>query len=212
MRRGRLDLAHHAHHFFQFAHQLGTILQAAGGIDQNDVGVFRLGCADGIEGKTRRVGTRRAGFDGGAGPLAPDLELIDGRGTECIARHQHDAFSLGAEFGGELADGGGLAGAVDAGHQNDERPCRHFQRLGDGDQHFLDLASEHGFDLVGRDRLVEAALAQRRRHAAREPGAKIGADQFVLKLLDRRGIELALRYQVGDGAAERRRRALEPAT
>ncbi len=45
MRRRRLDLAHHAHHFFQFAHQFGAVLQAAGGIDQHDVGALRFGGA-----------------------------------------------------------------------------------------------------------------------------------------------------------------------
>ena len=45
MRRGRLDLAHHAHDFFQLAHQLGAVLQAAGGIDQHDVDALCLGAA-----------------------------------------------------------------------------------------------------------------------------------------------------------------------
>ena len=46
VRRGRLDLAHDAHHFFQFAHQLGAVLQAAGGIDQDDIDALRLGGGD----------------------------------------------------------------------------------------------------------------------------------------------------------------------
>ena len=113
------------------------------------------------------------------------------------------ALALGAELGGELADGGGLAGAVDAGDQNDERLRRHLQRLGHGRQHFLDLAGEHRLHFVGRDRLVEAAFAERGRHAAGEFRPEIGADQFVFQFLDRIGIELALGHQPGD----RRRRA-----
>ena len=58
MRRGRLDLAHHAHHLFQFAHQLGAVLQTAGGIDQHHVDALRLGGGDRIEGEAGGVGAR----------------------------------------------------------------------------------------------------------------------------------------------------------
>ena len=60
MRRGRLDLADHAHHLFQLAHQLGAVLQAAGGVDQHDVDALRLGGGDRVEGKARRVAAGRA--------------------------------------------------------------------------------------------------------------------------------------------------------
>src|ERR1019366_4581345 len=45
---------------------------------------------------------------------------------------------------------------------------------------------------------------------AGERGTEIGANQFAFQFLHRRGIELALR-QFDKGAAERGRRALEPA-
>ena len=61
---------------------------------------------------------------------------------------------------GELADGRGLAGAVDADDEDHVRLVRAVddERLGDRRQHALDLACEHGAHLVGADALVEAAL------------------------------------------------------
>ncbi len=170
-----------------------------------------LAARERVEREARGVGARLARHHAGAGALAPDFELIDGRGAKGVAGHQHHALAFGAEFGGELADGGGLAGAVDAGDQNDEGPRRDLQRLGDRDQHFLDLAGQQRLHLVRRDGLVEAAFAKRRGDAAGEFRPEIGADQFVFQLLHRRGIELALGHQIGDRAAERRRGALEPA-
>jgi len=203
--------SHDAHHLFQFAHELSAVLQTAGGIDQHHLDAVRLGRGDGIESETGRVGARRTRLDVGAGARAPDRQLIDSGGAEGVAGHQHHVSALGAEFGGELADGGGLAGAVDAADQNDERPRGDFKRLGDGAQDLLDLAGQHGLYFVGRDAFLEAAVAQHFDHACGEIRAQVGADQFVFELLHRRGIELALRHQIGDGAAERGRRALEPA-
>ena len=71
--------------------------------------------------------------------------------------------ALGAELGGELADGGGLAGAVDADDEDDMRLQRRVddERPGDRREHLLDLVGEHGLDLVVADLLVVAAGAER---------------------------------------------------
>ena len=128
-----------------------------------------LAAVERVEGEARRIGARLARHHAGAGALAPDLELIDGGGAEGVAGHQHHRLALGAESGGELADGRGLAGAVDAGDQDDERLAPvDLQRLGDGREHLLDLGGEHRLHLVGRDALVEAAFAERRGDAGGE--------------------------------------------
>ncbi len=57
MRRGRLDLAHHAHDLVQLAHQLGAILQTAGGIDQHHLRTVGLRRGDRLERQARRIGT-----------------------------------------------------------------------------------------------------------------------------------------------------------
>ncbi len=55
--------------------------------------------------------------------LAPGLQLFDRGGAEGVAGGQHDALALVLQPLGQLADGGGLAGAVDADHQNDLGPA-----------------------------------------------------------------------------------------
>ncbi len=202
MRRSRLDLAHDAHDFFQFAHQLGAVLQAAGGVDQHDVAAVGLGGGDGFEREARRIGARRARHHRGAGALAPDFQLLYCRGAEGVAGDQHHRLAVGAESGGELADGRGLAGTVDAGDENDERPGRHVQRLGDRRQHLFDFGGEQSPHLLGRDALFEAAVAQGRRDPLGELHAEIGADQFAFQIVQGRGVKLALGHQIGDGAAE----------
>ena len=52
--------------------------------------------------------------------LAPGVELLDGGGAKSIAGDQQYLFAIVAVLGGELADGGGLADAVDA--EKDDHP------------------------------------------------------------------------------------------
>ena len=61
------------------------------------------------------------------------------------------------------------------------------------------------------DRFFETPFAKNLRNASREFQAEIGADQFVFQFLQCLSVEFALRNQTSDGAAERGRRALEPA-
>jgi hypothetical protein len=111
---------------------------------------LRLGGAERVERQARRVGARLARHYARASAFAPDLELIDGGGAERVAGDHHDALALGAEFGGELADGGGLAGAIDAGDQDDEGLGCHLQRLRHRRENFLDLSGERRLHLVKR--------------------------------------------------------------
>ena len=57
--------------------------------------------------------------------------------------------------------------------------------------------------------LLVAALADRLADARRGRDAEIGLDQHVLEIVERGGVELALGEDVGDAAADRRRRARE---
>ena len=85
------------------------------------------------------------------------------------------------------------------------------ERLRHAGEHLLDLRRHRGFDFVRRDRRVEAPVTQLGGDPARGLRAEIGTDQFVLDLVDGRRVELAFCHHVRDGAAERRRAALEPA-
>ncbi len=57
-----------------------------------------------------------------SGTVRPYLQLVDGRGTECVSScHQH-LFALKFEHVSNLPDGGGLANSIDTYNHNDRRP------------------------------------------------------------------------------------------
>ena len=102
-----------------------------------------------------------------------------------------------------------LPGAVDADDEDHERLCAgDHERLRHRRQDFLQICGEQGFHLFDA---VIAPLAHLRRHAGRDVDAEIGADQRLLDLDDPLGGERAAHEQVGNGGAERARRALQPA-
>ena len=113
------------------------------------------------------------------------------------------------EAGGELADGRGLARAVDANHQDDERLLSFDgQRLGDRRHELRDLGGEHALHLA------EIAVAAVRHDGGDLRGgieAEIGADQRFLDLDDAFGRERPAHHHVGNRGAEIGRGALEAA-
>ena len=213
MRRGGLDLLHHAHDFLELGHQLGLVLQPAGGIDDQHVGGVAPRRGQGLECEARGIRPLRARDHGRAGALTPDLQLLDRGGAERVAGREHDLAALGAEARRELADGGGLARAVHADDQNDERLGGRVdhQRLRDRAEHLLDLRGEDRLHFGVADLLVVASFADRGRDARGGIDAEVGADQQFLQFLDGRGVKLALRYEVGDRAADRGRGTLQAA-
>ncbi len=210
MRRRRVDLLHHAHDLLQFVHQHRLVLQTAGGIDEQHVDPLAARFGERIEGETGRIGAGRARDHRRAAAAAPDAELIDGGGAERVAGREHDRAALGVELGRELADGRGLAGAVDADDEHDERlRSVERERLGHRNEDLLHFAGDDRFHLVGRDRLVVAALADRGGNPRGAVEAEVGADQHLLDLVEHRLVELALDDEIGDRIADRRRCALE---
>ena len=73
-----------------------------------------LGLLDDVVADARRIAAALARDDVHASALAPDLELLDSRGTEGVGAAQKDAPALPRRATGELSAGSGLAGAVDA--------------------------------------------------------------------------------------------------
>src|SRR3546814_10439731 len=74
--------------------------------------------------------------------LAPGLQLRDGGGAEGVAGGEHQAAALVLVASRQLADGGGLADAVDADGEDDERPrsgidCQRFR----SEEHTSELQS-----------------------------------------------------------------------
>ena len=93
-------------------------MQASGGIGDQHIDAARLGRLDGIEDHRGGVGAGVLGDDRNVVALAPDLQLLDGGGAEGITGGQHHRFALVLEAARQLADGGGLADAVDPDHQD----------------------------------------------------------------------------------------------
>ena len=197
----------------QLFHQFAAILQTAGGIDQQHIDAAILRRTHGIEYKASGIGPGLTSDHFGTGALAPNLQLIDRGGAKRVSGRQHHAAAFGAELRRKLADCGGLAGAVDTGNQNNERLLRRIdhERLRHREQDLLDLGGNHSGHFGRRNCLVMAAFGQRIADPVRSIKAEIGAHEDILDLGDRCGIELALGNKVGNGAAQRRGGALEPA-
>ena len=86
MRRFGNQLADHAMDLFELLHQVGLRLQAAGRVDDADVGL-RSRCARATAGERRPPGRPACcPFDDlDPQPIGPDRELLDGRGAERVA-------------------------------------------------------------------------------------------------------------------------------
>ena len=98
-------------------HQVHARVQAAGGVDEDDVALARLARGDGVEDDGRGIGARLRADEVDAGPLRPDLELLDGRGAERVGGADQRRPASILDQARQLADRGRLAGAVDADDQ-----------------------------------------------------------------------------------------------
>ena len=105
-------------------------VEAAGGVDDERVAAHVAGFAAGLLGEA--LDQRGAGglallvafVEFGLDGLGDDLELLAGGGAVDVDRDQHGAVAALLEPGGQLAGGGGFAGALQAGHQDDRGRLR----------------------------------------------------------------------------------------
>ena len=108
-----------AAHLVELLHQVGLGVEAAGGVDEEDAGGAGLGGGEGVEERGGGVAALAGLDEVDAGALGPDFELLDGGGAEGVGGAEQDGLAFAAVERGELAAGGGLAGAVDADHHDD---------------------------------------------------------------------------------------------
>ena len=93
-------------------------MKATGGVDEHQIGAHRFGAFQGVEAHRGRIASALARHHLHAGALRPHLQLLDGGRSEGIgAAEQHLAARI-RRLLRQLADGGGLAGAVDAHEQH----------------------------------------------------------------------------------------------
>jgi hypothetical protein len=139
--------------------------------------------------------------------LAPNGQLLDGRGAERIAGGEHHLEAFARRDRGELADGGGFTRAVDADDENDEGLLgAEIERHLDGFEHLGDFRGQNAFDLLGIDLLVVAPGGNCLDDALGYGEAEIGLDQHVFQFIERRLIELALGEDRRDRPGDRFRR------
>ena len=77
-----------------------------------------LGGLQGVEQHGAGIGALVLADDVHTGAVGPDLQLVGGGGAEGISGAQQHLLALRLQLGGQLADGRGLAHAVDADDQN----------------------------------------------------------------------------------------------
>ena len=136
----------------------------------------------------------RAGEPLGAGLLRHRLELLDGGRPVDVARHgQHLLLALLDQVLGQLGGGGGLAGALQAGHQDHRRRLRRQVDVGDalahgGGQFAVDDADQR----LARLERAQHFLAQRlfldagdevAHHRQRDVGLEQGHAHFAQHVL-----------------------------
>ena len=137
----RIVLADHADDLRELGHQLRLVLQPPGGVDEQHVGA---GFAAPPPARRRRAPPRRSRARARSPArrrARPRSSAARSRRRETCRRPRASRSCLRAEASGELADGGGLAGAVDADHQDHEGRLRGVDRKRHGHrrQHLLDL-------------------------------------------------------------------------
>src|SRR5580692_1031371 len=112
VRRAGNNFGGGALHFFEFLHEIGFGVQAAGGVDDDGVGGTRFGCGHGVEDHGGGIGAGLLLDDFHTIALRPNFELFDGGGAEGVRGTEDDAASILAQTICELANTRGFAGAI----------------------------------------------------------------------------------------------------
>ncbi len=211
VRRARLGLLHHPPDLAQLLHQVKLGGQAAGGVDDHHVLAARAAGVDGVEAHGRRIAAFLADDLHGVA-VGPDRELLARRGAEGVGCGQQHRGAFVGQVPGQLADGGRLAGPVDARHHDhggllgaDHQ--RLFQRLEQLGEHLgEDVLDLHRPGRAGGGDLALDFLQQvlGRLHAG------VGHQQRRLQLLVEVIVDLAAGEDLGDAGTGLAQPVAEP--
>ena len=142
----------HLAHFLQFSHEVLARVQPACGVHQDHVRLPTfLARPDGIVDHSSRIRSLLLRNQIHPCPLAPDPQLVDRGCSVGIRGGHHHPLVLVAVVVGQLADGGGFAGPVDANHESHREQARalQFKRFG-GRHPGLNLALQDTVCIVRR--------------------------------------------------------------
>ncbi len=190
-------------------------MQATGGVADDGVVAALLAGLHRIERDRRGVAALGPAYGRHADALSPGLQLVGGRGAERVGGTQQHRVAVGDEHAREPADGRGLAGAVDADHEDDARRTvgalrrdRAVVRRVDRRQQLLAqdrlgaLRVGDALDLDPGTEALDQLLGRR--------DADVGGQQGVLDLLPGVLVETVPAEQRQQATAERRLRPGEP--
>ena len=177
MRRAFTFAGDHAAHLRKLVHQVRLCVQAAGGVDDDDVASLPVGRLDRVVRHRRGVCAAVRADERRRRAIGPDLELLLRRSAERVSRSQHDGVTVLTKPLGELADRRRLSRPVDADDEEHARTVVHGQRPG---------IPEQVRDLVG-ERLVQVSEVAARLEPADQlggrPHADVRADERLLEPL-----------------------------
>ena len=114
----------------EFVHQLIVNVQAAGGVDEDDVAGGKFGFVDCAANNFERLVGASAGPDRGADGFGDLRELFARGGTVDVGGNDERAMAVLREPFCEFAGGGGLTGALQADDHPDGRRLGSEKRLG----------------------------------------------------------------------------------
>ena len=97
----------------QLVHQVLLVVEAASGVDQDDIVSLGDRAFDGVKRHGGGVGILALGDEVGPGAFGPDPQLVHGGGPERVRGPDGHLQAALGELVAKLADGGGLADAVD---------------------------------------------------------------------------------------------------
>src|SRR6185436_12774326 len=168
----------HASYLGELVHEIPLRVQAAGGVDDDDVSLTRTARLHGVVRDGGGIRAARAADELRARPLRPDLELLLGRRAEGVGRADEHRAAVLRQLASELSDRRRLPRAVDADDEDDGRA------LG-GVPEYRRVAEER-LDLLG-ERLTEitqlAAGLEAPHELPRRGNSDVGADQRHLEPL-----------------------------
>ena len=207
-----VELPDHANDLFELVHQLGLVLQPAGGVDQQHVDAFAPWPLQRVEGETRGIGARARAITGEPvrSPQILSCSIAAARKVSPAASItlRPSARSLAASLPIVVVLPEPLTPTT--------RMTKGFcvasidQRLCHRRQDFLHFGRDHGFHIVGRNRLVVAAVADRGRDPRRDSVPRSARSSTSSRSSSMARIELALGDEIGDRGSERTRGPLQP--
>ena len=174
----------------EFVHQVLFIMKPSGGIADQDIRLARLCRADAVKHHCRGVAAFGVLHQIALGAFRPDFQLFNRRRAEGIRRRDNTLLALLAETGAHLADGRGLAHAVDPDDQNNGRlgvelerqiPFQHFGNgLNQQVAYFLWVGGTGLFDLTAQG--IADFLRGQHSHVARNQQFLQFLKQFLVHL------------------------------